>query len=144
MTAPAKDFHSWARIWLHAIRIVAKRCSTRAGSRAASTETPDPKIGRKKRHGTDATVVFSVTYLVVFSLHEVIALEASRRATMRWIQFVFLTASLVSLFVVRTPRAQKKALRALDEFASGSVYGPEETSSGAEETRGFHTGDKNV
>jgi len=89
-------------------------------------------------------VVFSVTYLVVFSLHEVIALEASWRATMRRIQFVFLTASLVSLFVVRTPRAQKRAIRALDEFASGSDYGPEETSSGAEETRGFHTGDKNV
>ncbi len=86
-------------------------------------------------------VVFSVTYLVVFALHEVPALEGSRwirfprRAMMRWIQFVFLTASLVSLFIVRPPRAQRKAIRALDEFASGASgrgYGRADSSTSKE------------
>jgi hypothetical protein len=43
---------------------------------------------------------------------------------MHWIQFVLLTASLVSLFIVRPPRAQRKAIRALDEFASGASGRP--------------------
>lgn len=66
-------------------------------------------------------VVFSVTYLVVLALHEVLALEGSWKAMMCCIQFLYLAPSLVSLFVVRLSCAQRKAIWALDEFASGAA-----------------------
>ena len=96
-------------------------------------------------------VVFSITCPVVFALHEVSALEGSRwirfprRAMMRWIQFVFLTASLVSLFIIRPPRAQRKVIRALDEFASGASgrgYGRADSSTNEEATGNLQKGDR--
>lgn len=57
---------------------------------------------------------------------------------MRWIQFVFLTASLVSLFVIRPPRTSRKVIRALDELASESAYGREDSSSNGEGPQDLH------
>ena len=59
----------------------------------------------------------------------------SWKASMRWTHFVFLTASLVSLFVVRRPRAQWRAIRALDDFVSQRGYGWARSSTSEEATR---------
>jgi len=56
---------------------------------------------------------------------------------MRWIQIVPVTASLVSLFIVRAPRMQRTAMRALDEFASGRGYGRTDVASSEKASEGL-------
>ena len=145
-----QGFGRWRTTWLlatHHHRADRDDVSRKfAGKTDASLSTSDTGFDSSRGPKTDLAVVFSVTCIMVFALHPIGAWERSlwtslpAEAMMRWIHFAVDTASLVSLFLVRPPRAHREAIRAIETFAPPDGSGREHSSNG--DARDFMTGDR--